>query len=84
MKLVENDLRKLGLTYEEVSSDTISKSMLKKVLRERAQSVALAELNEQLQKSTKTRSIRYKKLELKDYVRTTVSKEIMNTITALR
>ena len=84
VKLVENDLRKLGLTYEEVSSDTISKNMLKKILRERAQSVALAELNEQLRKSTKISSIRYNKLELQDYLRTTVNKEVMNTITALR
>ena len=53
MKLVENDMRRLGLTYEEVSSDTISKNMLKKVLRERAKSVALAELNEQLPNSLK-------------------------------
>ena len=70
VRLVESDLKKLGLSYEQVSSENVSKPMLKKMLKENAQTAAFGELFEQLQRSTKTRTIKYNRLELQGYLLT--------------
>ena len=84
VRLVESDLKKLGLSYEQVSSENVSKPMLKKMLKENAQTAAFGELFEQLQRSTKTRTIKYNRLELQGYLRSTPDTDVMNTITAVR
>ena len=82
VKLVDDDLKMIGLKYEDVES--MSKLKLKSELRKRAQDGAFVELYQNLQKSTKVMHIKYIKLELQEYLKSKMTKEERNTITAVR
>jgi len=84
VKLIETDLKKLGIKYEEITSENVSKGMVKKMLRVKSKSAAFAELYKQLQTSSKAGNIKYNKLEMQSYLKTTSNMTEMNTITALR
>ena len=84
IKLVESDLEKFGLKYEDVASEEMSKQKLKKMLREKGQYGAFVELYKNLQTSSKVRNIKYNKLELQDYLKSKLTKEEQNMITAIR
>ena len=62
----------------------MSKQKLKKMLREKGQYGAVVELYKNLQTSSKVRNIKYNKLELQDYLKSKLTKEERNMITAIR
>ena len=82
IKLVEDDLKMVGLKYEDV--EMMSKPKLKTELRRKAKDGAFVELYQNIQKSTKVMNIKYTKLELQTYLKSKMTKEERNTITALR
>ena len=66
--LVTKDLSDLNISYEEVTSENISKYQLKKKLKLSALSAALKQLKEELSTHTKLRHISYPKLEMQSYL----------------
>ena len=85
VSLVESDLKMVGLTQEEVTSASISKLSLKKVLAQKARNAAFAELMSQLQKGSKGKNMKYDKLQLQEYLKSEVlSEKEKNIITAVR
>ena len=67
--LVEMDLKKLGMTYEEVAADNMTPKMLKTKLKNNAKSAALNQLLQEKSKSTKMQNMKYNKLEIQDYLK---------------
>ena len=83
--LVETDLKKLGLTYEEVASETMTSTMLKTKLKNNAKTAALSELLQDQSRSTKTQNLKYDKLEIQDYLKSDIlSREEAIMLTAIR
>ena len=83
--LVETDLKKLGMTYQEVASETMTPKMLKTALKNNAKSAALGELLQDISKSTKAQNLKYNKLEIQDYLKSDkFSREEASMLTALR
>merc|ERR1719319_2166555 len=81
VKLVENDLKCLGLKYSDLQITKLSKRELGKIVKD----VAFGKLAESMQRSTKVKDIRYSKLELQAYLKnSSLSEEEMHMLTALR
>ena len=81
VKLVENDLKCLGLKYSDLQATRLSKKELRKIVKD----VAFGKLAESMQRSTKVKDIRYSKLELQAYLKSScLSEEEINVLTALR
>ena len=82
VKLVESDLKRFDLKFEEIES--MSKEQVKKELKKRASNAAFIELFQNLQRSTKVKGIKYNKLKLQRFLKSTISNTERTTITALR
>ena len=81
VKLVENDLKCLGLKYSDLQITKLSKRELRKIVKD----VAFGKLAESMQRSTKIKDIRYSKLELQAYFKSSwLREEEINVLTALR
>ena len=83
--LVETDLKKLGMTYQEIASETTTKDMLKAALKNNAKTAAFGELLKDISKSTKAQNLKFNKLEIQDYLKSDkFTKEEASMLTALR
>ena len=67
-KLVEKDLQLFGLTHDEVASESMTKPALKKEVHNTARRLAYAELFGNLQNGTKSKDLKYDKLEMQEYL----------------
>ena len=72
VQLVTKDLIDLNMTFEEVSSENLTKVQLKKKLKINAIAAALKQLKEELLTHTKVRNISYQKLEMQPYLKSQV------------
>ena len=85
VKLVETDLIKLGMTYEEVALETTTPNMLKVVLKNNAKTAALGELLKDISKSAKGQKLKFNQLEIQDYLKSDkFTREEASMLTALR
>ena len=85
VKLVETDLIKLGMTYEEVALETTTPNMLKVILKKNAKTAALGELLKDISKSTKGQKLKFNQLEIQDYLKSDkFTREEASMLTALR
>ena len=85
IKLVESDLRLFELSYDEVASDTMSKSQLKKELRKRAEQLGFNELIKNTTTSSKTKILKYNHLRMQDYLKSELfSPNEVSILVALR
>ena len=84
VKIVQEDLRKFGMTYDEVACGTWSKKGLKGELSKRARQLVLGELLTSMQRSTKVRSMKYNKLELQPYLQSNLTYDEKSMLTAIR
>ena len=85
IKLVEADLKKFELTYDEVASMELSKMKLKKMLRRSAEKLCFYELCQNASTSSKTKMLRYDGLRMHDYLKSgLLSPEDMGIVVALR
>ena len=82
---VEKDMQQFKITYEQVTSASLSKDQLKALLRKSAKNVAFKYLQEVQATHTKVRDIIYEKLEMQSYLRISdLSQEAIKTITSFR
>ena len=80
---VRKDLEELGITEEDV--DNLSKKQLKDELRRKTKQHAFYELNEELQTSSKSKNIKFNKLEMQEYLKTDLlTKKEVNMLFAMR
>ena len=84
VKIVQEDLRKFAMTYDEVACGTWSKKGLKSELNKRARQLALGELLTSIQRSTKVRGMKYNKLQLQPYLQSNLTDDEKSMLTAIR
>ena len=81
--IVKKDLEKFALTVEEV--EALSKNQLKAQLRRKAKELAFCELSSLLQKSTKTKEVKFNELKMQEYLRVdSINKQEVSMLFALR
>ena len=81
VKLVLDDLKSLGLRYQDLETERLSKKKLGTLVKD----VAFSKLAEAKLRSTKVKNIQYSKLELQGYLKNgSLSEEERNMLTGLR
>ena len=79
--LVEKDMKKFGITHEQVAAGDVSKKYLKEVVRD----VAFSQMKDVLSKSTKAKNIQYNTFEMQLYLRSEVlSNDEVSVLAGLR
>ena len=85
IELVTKDLKQFELTYDEVASENMSKQVLKKELRKRAEKLAFTELRIGIAQGKKAKDLRYSELKMQEYLKSEhLSNDEAKVMVALR